>query len=220
MSKINSIRKRVWLICHLNILGMKKKDVNSNYVKLGVSQNKSKKPQDVIEVKKSDTNVGRKPYVFKKRIIRQSEKQHNERSENNNRVSYNAGFNINISVKHNKNNTGKKNDHEKSRRSNQQYKHQKYNEQSEKNPIGASNYIVNNDSYNTDEFSSKPSIKSQDITEKTLNNVKLNADIETINVNCQGATFSKSKVANDFDTIFEQKVHPLGGKCFMFLNYN
>jgi len=178
----------------LRILEIKNGDVDNSSEKTGISLDKSRKPQSEIEVKKSDISIGRKPYVFKKRIIRQSEKQYGERSENNNLISHNDGFNVNI--KRDNNDTCKRN---------RQFKNQKSNKQSEKR-VGVTNCIINNN-YKTNQFSRRNLFESQNFTKKTFdNNIKHNSDVKTMNINRRGTTYTKSNI-NYLNTISEQIIN-------------
>jgi len=166
----------------LRILEIKNVNANNSSEKTDISLDQNRKPQSEIEVKKSDISVGRKPYVFKKRIIRQSEKQFGERLENNNLILHDHSFNVNI--KRDNNDTCKRN---------QQFKNQKSYEQPEKR-VRVTNCIINNN-YKTNQFSRRNLFKSQNFTEKTYdNNMKHNSDIKKTSINRRGTTYSKSNV--------------------------
>lgn len=176
----------------MRILEIKNGDVNNSSEKTGISLEKNRKPQNEIEIKKSDISVGRKPYVFKKRIIRQSEKQYGERLENNNLISHNDGFNVNI--KRDNNDTCKRN---------RQFKNQNANEQSEKR-VGVTNCIINKNYKTNHQFSKRNMFKSQHFTEKSFdNNMKHNLNFKPMSINRRETTYTKSNV-NYSNIISEQ----------------
>lgn len=156
-----------------------------------ISQKKNRKHQNSIDTHKSADKTSateRTPYVFKKRIVKQSERQYGERRSESNRFLSNNDDRVNLhnTPKEHNHKVLYENDHDKNYLIDRQSKNEKSNEQSEKH-IRVVKYI--NDSYKTNQLSNSNFFKPQNNAKEILPDV----DVKTMIINNKGAKYTRGK---------------------------
>lgn len=223
--KYDSISRSI-IINELHFSEIKNGRAGNNFEKTDTSQKKNRKHQNSTKVKKSTDITAaseKNSCVFKKRIVKQNDRQYGKQPENYNFISNNDDhYNLFNTLKNHYNNELCKNDHDKKYQKNRQLKNEKSDEQSKKH-LRVVKYI--NDSYKTNQLSNSIFFKSlNNVEEIPDSNIKhVDDDIKTPIINNIGVKYNKGITYSTYiyflNNIFDFSSNSKIIKMEMFINF-